>query len=115
MVYYVGNSMMAQGMRACREAKGLSDCSLCDSCSERDNLEREREEEKTVIDNKPKKVKKKTYYQYSFPTPNQVNAIRFITMYTGAIFEGRTFYEASEFINKYMEKAQKARNYYIWE
>ena len=58
-----------------------------------------------------KKEKKKDvklfYHDYNFPTDAQVRALRFITMHTSIIFEGKTKYEAKLFIREHLEKVQK--------
>ena len=58
-----------------------------------------------------KKEKKKEvklfYHDYNFPTDAQVRALRFITMHTSIIFEGKTKYEAKLFIREHMEKARE--------
>ena len=61
------------------------------------------------------KMRKKTYVAYDFPTESQVRALRFITMYTGKIFEGKTKEEARIFIREYIDTARENVGKYIWE
>lgn len=52
-----------------------------------------------------KKKKKLCYHEYSFPTDAQIRALRFITMHTAIIFEGKTKEQAKVFISENMDYA----------
>lgn len=55
-----------------------------------------------------RKEKKKLYYhKYDFPTEAQIKALRFITMHTGIIFEGKTKQEAKIFIKENIGHARE--------
>lgn len=52
---------------------------------------------------------------YDFPTENQVRALRFITMYTGIVFEGNTKNSARAFIKTHLDEARENSEKYEWE
>lgn len=52
-----------------------------------------------------KRKKKLCYHEYSFPTDAQIRALRFITMHTSIIFEGKTKEQARVFIAEHMDYA----------
>lgn len=80
---------------------------VCNACNEH--------KESREGNNSNNRKRKKTYMAYDFPTENQVRALRFITMYTGIVFEGNTKNAARAFIKTHLDEARENSEKYEWE